>query len=189
MGRPKSAETMENFPVRLPEERLTALKGEAGARRAAGARGDSPSEVVRLHLERYAELVWRDLPRLRDAEWCAVFEALGAVPVDTAAVRAAGTTIGNELDEGDLGGKWKVDAPALAKAARAWTFGQALAVSDAAVRFRAALATPGAGPLEAATEATTRPTGLVLQAPSAPAPKPKAAEASRGRAAARSKRS
>jgi hypothetical protein len=34
-----------------------------------------------MHLERYAEIAWRDLPKLRESDWCAVFEALGSVPV------------------------------------------------------------------------------------------------------------
>jgi hypothetical protein len=74
MGRPKQlTPPKEVFHVRLPEDRTNALKSEADTR------GGSPSEVIRLHLDRYAEIAWRDLPSLSDNAWCAVFEALGAV--------------------------------------------------------------------------------------------------------------
>jgi hypothetical protein len=183
MGRPRKAEVKEVFPVRLAGDVVSALQAEAEVRR------DNASEVIRLHLHRYAELVWRDLPRLREGEWCVVFEALGGVPVDVSAVRAVGATVADAVGETDLARKWKVDAGELAAAARAWTFGQAIAVADAAARFHAALTEKeGTEALEAARTATTRPAALVLQPPTSRAPKSKAAEPSRGRAGARAKR-
>jgi hypothetical protein len=174
MGRPKQTQVKEVFPVRLPAERLRALQDEAGTRAA------SASDVVRMHLERYVEIVWRDLPRLSPGEWCAVFDALGAAPAEISALAWVGTSIARTIDD-DLARKWKVDAAELAKAAQAWTFGQGCAVADAAVRFRAAVA-EGAVPIEAAREATTRAAVLVLDAPKpSQAPKPKAKEPKRTR--------
>jgi hypothetical protein len=159
MGRPKQAQVKEVFPVRLPEDRRRALQAEAETR------GGNASDVIRLHLERYSEIAWRDLPKLRDGDWCAVFEALGSVPVDVAAVAWVGMGVARSLEETELARKWKVDAGQLAAASRAWTFGQACAVADAAVRFHRALAVRGADALEAARQATTRPAALVLEAP------------------------
>jgi len=159
MGRPKQAQVKEVFQVRLPDERRRALQAEAETR------GNTPSEVIRLHLERYAEIAWRDLPKLTDSAWCAVFEAIGSVPVDVAAVAWIGMTMARATEETDLCRKWKVDAGELASASRAWTFGQACAVADAAVRFHRALTVKGTGAIEAARQATTRPAGLVLEAP------------------------
>lgn len=159
MGRPKQAQVKEVFPVRLPEERRRSLHAEAETR------GSSASDVIRSHLERYAEIVWRDLPRLGEDEWCAVFEALGTVPVDVEAVAGAGAKAANMLEQTDLARKWKVDAAELAEALRAWTFGQCCAAADAAGRFRRALAVESLGALAAARQATTRPAELVLEAP------------------------
>jgi hypothetical protein len=118
-----------------------------------------------MHLERYAEIAWRDLPKLRESDWCAVFEALGSVPVDVAAVAAVGITIARAMEETDLARKWKVDVRELTSVSRAWTFGQACAVADAAGRFHRALAVKGTDAIEAARQATTRPAALVLTAP------------------------
>src|ERR1041384_562427 len=62
MGRPKQAQVKEVFHVRLLDERRRALQAEAETR------GSTPSDVIRLHLERYAEIAWRDLPKLGDHE-------------------------------------------------------------------------------------------------------------------------
>jgi hypothetical protein len=159
MGRPKQAKVKEVFPVRLPEDRRRALHVEAETR------GSSASDVIRSHLERYAEIAWRDLPKLGDSDWCAVFEALGSVPVDVAAVAGVGTKVAGMLEQADLARKWKVDADGLTSASRAWTFGQSCAVADAAARFHQALATKGTDALAAARQATTRPAELVLEAP------------------------
>jgi hypothetical protein len=159
MGRPKQAQVKEAFQVRLPEDRRRALQAEAETR------GTTPSEVVRLHLERYAEIAWRDLPKLSETAWCAVFEAIGAVPVDAAAVTWIGMTVARVAEETELCRKWKVDAGELAARARAWTFGQACAVVDAAVKFHDALTVTGTSALAAARQATTRPAALVLEAP------------------------
>jgi hypothetical protein len=159
MGRPKQAQVKEVFQVRLPDDRRRALQAEAETR------GNTPSEVIRLHLERYAEMAWRDLPKLSDNAWCAVFEAVGSVPVDVAAVAWIGMTVARAVEETELGRKWKVDAGELASMSRAWTFGQACAVADAMVRFHRALAVKGTDALAAARQATTRPAALVLEAP------------------------
>lgn len=159
MGRPKLPQVKEVFQVRLPDDRRRALQAEAETR------GSTPSEVIRLHLERYAEMAWRDLPKLSDNAWCAVFEATGAVPVDVAAVAWIGMTVARAMEETELGRKWKADAGELAAAARAWTFGQACAVADAVVRFHQALAVKGTDALAAARQATTRPAALVLEPP------------------------
>jgi hypothetical protein len=164
MGRPKLPQVKEVFQVRLADERRRALQSEAEAR------GGTPSEVIRIHLERYAEMSWRDLPKLSDTGWCAVFEAMGAVPVDVAAVAWIGMTVARAVEETELGRKWKVNAGELAAASRAWTFGQACAVADATVRFHRALAVKGTAAIEAARQATTRPAALVLEAP---APRPR----------------
>lgn len=158
-GRPRLAQVKEVFPVRLPEDRRRALQAEAEMR--AGV----TSDVIRMHLERYAELAWRDLPKLTESSWCVVFEALGGVPIDVAAVAWVGPSVVQALEGTDLAHKWKVDASELAKAARTWTFGQACAIADAAARFRRALAVKGTDALEAARQATTRPAALVLEAP------------------------
>jgi len=160
MGRPKQAQVKEVFPVRLPDERRRALQAEAETR------GGNTSDVIRLHLERYSEIAWRDLPKLREGDWCVVFEALGSVPVDVAAVAAVGMTVARAIEETDLARKWKSDPRELTSASRAWTFGQACAVADAAVRFHRALAAKGTDAIEAARQATTRPATLVLAAPS-----------------------
>jgi hypothetical protein len=152
MGR----QVKEVFPVRLPDDRRRALQAEAEMR------GSNASDVIRLHLERYSELAWRDLPKLRDAEWCAVFEALGTVPVDIAAVAMISLVIARALEEGDLARKWKIDAGDLTSASRGWTFGQGCAVADAAARFHRAFAVKGTDPIDAARQATTRPAALVL---------------------------
>src|ERR1044071_591429 len=104
MGRPKRPKVKEVFPVRLPEDRREALQAEAATR------GATPSVVIRLHLERYAEIAWRDLPKLDDNAWCAVFEAVGPVPIDVAAVAWTGMTVARALEETELARKWKVDA-------------------------------------------------------------------------------
>jgi hypothetical protein len=108
MGRPKQAQVKEVFPVRLPDDRRRALQAEAETR------GGNASDVIRLHLERYSEMAWRDLPKLRDADWCTVFEALGSVPVDVAAVAWVGMAVARSLEETELARKWKVDAGQLA---------------------------------------------------------------------------
>jgi len=159
MGRPKQIRVKEVFPVRLPEERRRALQAEAETR------GSTASDVVRMHLERYAEITWRDLPKLRESDWCAMFEALGSVPVDVAAVAPVGMTIARAMEETDLARKWKVDAREMASVSRAWTLGQSCAVADAAARFHQALAVKGTDAIEAARQATTRPATLVLSAP------------------------
>jgi hypothetical protein len=159
MGRPKLPQVKEVFQVRLPDDRRRSLQAEAEIR------GSTPSEVIRLHLERYAEIAWRDLPKLSDNAWCAVFEAVGVVPVDVAAVAWIGVTVARAVDETELGRKWKVAASELAASAHAWTFGQACAVADATARFHRALAVKGTTPLEAARQATTRPAAFVLEAP------------------------
>jgi hypothetical protein len=163
MGRPKQAKVKEVFQVRLPDDRRGALQAEAEIRET------TPSEVIRLHLERYAEIAWRDLPKFSESGWCAVFEAVGAVPVDVAAVAWIGTTVARALEETELGGKWKVDVSKLAAATRAWTFGQACAVVDAAARFHRALAVKGTDTIAAARQVTTRPAAVVLNAPPKPA--------------------
>jgi len=159
MGRPKQAQVKEVFQVRLPDDRRRALQAEAETR------GNTPSEVIRLHLERYAEMTWSDLPKMNDNAWCAVFEAVGSVPVDVAAVAWIGMTVARAVEETELGRKWKVNAGELASVSRAWTFGQACAVADATVRFHRALEVKGTDALEAARHATTRPASLVLEAP------------------------
>lgn len=159
MGRPKQAQVKEVFQVRLLDDRRRALQDEAVARNT------TPSEVIRIHLERYSEIAWRDLPKLSDNAWCAVFEAVGVVPVDVAAVAWMGATVARAAEETELCRKWKVDAGELASASRAWTFGQACAVADAVVRFHRALASKGASPITAARQATTRPAALILEAP------------------------
>jgi len=162
MGRPKQAQVKEVFQVRLPDERRRALQAEAEIREA------TPSEVIRMHLERYAEIVWRDLPKLREPEWCAVFEAVGSPPIDVTALAWIGATVARAATETELGHKWKVDGGELAAASRVWTFGQACAVADAAVRFHRALAVKGNDAIAAARQATTRPTAVVLEAPKRP---------------------
>jgi hypothetical protein len=163
MGRPKQlTPPKEVFHVRLPEDRTNALKSEADTR------GGSPSEVIRLHLDRYAEIAWRDLPSLSDNTWCAIFEALGAVapvPVDVAAVASIATAVTRVLEQSELGRKWKVDAREIIAEVRGWTFGQACAVADAAARFHRALAQGSPDALQAARQATTRPAALVLEPP------------------------
>jgi len=158
MGRPKLAQVKETFQVRLPDDRRRALQAEAETR------GGTPSEVIRLHLERYAEIVWHDLPKVSEGEWCAVFEAVGA-PSNAEAIGWVGMTVARALDGTDLARKWKVSAKDLAGAARAWTFGQCCAVADAAVRFQRALSVKGTEVLAAVRQATTRPGALVLEAP------------------------
>ncbi len=176
MGRPKQAEIKTTFPVRLSDDRRAALKEEADTREAIGIRS-GVSEVIRIHLDRYREISWRDLPALRDGEWCALFEALGAPPVEIQAIEWLGATVARAAEEGALARKWKVDAGELAAKARAWSFGQACAVADAAVRFRSLVEDSGDA-TEAARQATTRPAGLVLEPP-APArqSKPKRSKA------------
>ncbi len=144
--------------MRLPDERRRALQAEAETRET------TPSDVIRLHLERYSEIAWRDLPKLSDNAWCAVFESVGSVPVDLAAVTWVSMTVVRALEETELARKWKVDTDELASAARTWTFGQACAVADATVRFHRALAVKGSDALSAARQATTRPAALVLEA-------------------------
>jgi hypothetical protein len=159
VGRPKLAQVKEVFPVRLPDDRRRALQAEAEMR------DSTTSDVIRMHLERYAEITWHDLPKLNATAWCAVFEALGGVPLDVGTVAWIGTSIARVLDETDLADKWSIDASEIASAARAWTFGQACAVADAMARFRRALAVKGTDAMEAARQATTRPAALVLQTP------------------------
>jgi hypothetical protein len=159
MGRPKLAQVKEVFQVRLPDERRRALQAEAETRET------TPSDVIRLHLERYAEIAWRDLPKLSDNAWCAVFEAVGSVPVDVAAVAWIGATVARAVEDTEVSRKWKVDAVELAATSRAWTFGQACAVADAAGRFHRALAVKGSDAVSAARQAATRPAALVLEPP------------------------
>lgn len=163
----------EVFPVRLPEERRRALQDEAVLREK------SPSEVIRLHLERYAEIAWRDLPKLSDHGWCAVFEALGSTPMEVSAIGWVGETVARALEAPELARKWKIDAGELAAASRAWTFGQSCAVVDAAVRFHRVLASKGTDAIAAVRHATTRPAAVILEAP---------APARRERASARASR-
>jgi predicted transcriptional regulator len=163
VGRPKLAQVKEVFPVRLPDDRRRALQAEAEMR------DSTTSDVIRMHLERYAEITWHDLPKLTDRAWCAVFEALGGVPIDVGTVARIGTSIARLLEETDLPDKWSIDASEIASAARTWTFGQACAVADAMARFRRALAVKGADAIEAARQATTRPAALVLETPASPA--------------------
>jgi hypothetical protein len=158
MGRPKLPQVKEVFQVRLPDERRRALQAEAETR--AG----TPSEVIRLHLERYAEIVWRDLPKLSEHEWCATFEAAASMTADATAIAWTGMTVARAIEETDLARRWNVNAKELGAASRAWTFGQCCAVSDAAVRFQRAL-TSGAEQSAAVQEAITRPVALVLEAP------------------------
>ncbi len=167
MGRPKQSEVKEVVPVRLDEARRAALQTE-GELRELGL-----SQVIRLHLDRYPEIAWRDLPKLREAEWCATFEALGVPPVDVQAIEWVGATVARAVEAGDLARKWKIDAGELAAAARAWTFGQSCAVVDAAQRFRRELGGK-VEPLDAARKATTRPPSLVLTAPAGARPRPSA---------------
>lgn len=160
MARSKQTEQKsEAFQVRLPDDRRRALGTEADVR------DKSPSEVIRLHLERYAEIVWRDLPKLSDHAWCAVFEAVGTVPTDLTGITWIGMSVARAFESPELGQKWKVNASELADAARSWTFGEACAVADAAVRFHSALADTGNDAIAAARRATTRPAAIVLEAP------------------------
>jgi len=145
--------------VRLPEARREALQAEAEMR------DSTTSDVIRMHLERYAEITWRDLPKLTDRAWCAIFEALGGVPMDISTVAWIGTSIARLLEEADLPEKWSIDANEIASAARAWTFGQSCAVADAMARFRRALTDTGTDAMKAARQATTRPAALVLETP------------------------
>jgi len=149
----------EVFPVRLPDDRRRALHAEAEMREG------TTSDVIRMHLERYAEITWRDLPKLDATAWCAVFEALGGVPSDVGTVAWIGTSVARLLEETDLADKWNVDPKEIGSAARMWTFGQACAVADAMARFRRALAVKGTDALDAARQATTRPAALVLETP------------------------
>lgn len=158
MGRPKLAQVKEAVQVRLPDDRRRALQAEAELR--AG----TPSEVIRLHLERYAELAWRDLPKLTESEWCAVFEAVGA-PTNAEAIGWIGMTVVRALEAADLARKWKVSAKELTATASAWTFGQCCAVADAAVRFHRGLSVKGTDALAAVRQATTRPSVAGLEAP------------------------
>jgi hypothetical protein len=162
MARPKQlTPPKEVFHVRLPEDRTNALKSEAETR------GGSPSEVIRLHLDRYAEIAWRDLPSFNESTWCAIFEALGAagpVPVDVAAIAAIPSTVVRSLEHSELARKWKIDAKDVIGAVRAWTLGQSCAVADAAIRFHHALA-EYTDAVHAAGEVTKRPAALVLEAP------------------------
>src|SRR3954465_6203573 len=125
VGRPKLAQVKEVFPVRLPEDRRRALQAEAEMRES------TTSDVIRMHLDRYAEITWRDLPKLTDRAWCAVLEALGGVPMDAGTVAWIGTSIARLLEATDLPEKWGINASEIASAARVWTFGQACAVADA----------------------------------------------------------
>lgn len=158
MARPKQAQVKEVLSLRLPDERRSALQREAETRDAG------VSDVIRTHLDRYAEIEWRDLPKLSESDWCAVFEALGSVPLDVAAVAWVGTTVARALEDGALARKWKID-PDLVATASAWTFGQACAVADAAGRFHRVLAEGTKEATEAARQATTRPATLVLAPP------------------------
>lgn len=155
VGRPKLPVTKTLVAVRLAPERRDALNEEAEARETG------ISDVMRVHLDRYHELEWRDLPSMREAEWCAIFEGMGPPPVQVAGVEWVGATVARAIESSDLAKKWKIDAAALATRARAWTFGQQCAVTDAALRFRRALKR-GGDPLEAARAATTRPATLVI---------------------------
>lgn len=155
MGRPRSPDPKHLVAVRLVPGQREAL-GEEATRR-----GVPVSEVMRLCMARYLELAWRELPALRDVEWCAVFDALGAPAVELAGLEWVGATVARALDHSDVARKWKVDGGKLAERARAWTFGQQCAVADAAMRFRVAL--PAAeDPLVAARAATTRPVGVEI---------------------------
>jgi hypothetical protein len=156
MGRPKLPVTKAMMAFRLDPQRRATLQAEADAR------GTGISEVMRVHLDRYHELAWRDLPALREAEWCAVFEAMGAPPIQVAGVEWIGATVARGIENGDLARKWKIDATGVASRARAWTFGQQCAVTDAAIRFRHVLP-EHADPAEAARVATTPPPSLVLE--------------------------
>lgn len=153
--------------MRLDEARRVALQAEAASRELG------LSQVIRLHLDRYPEIAWRDLPKLREAEWCATFEALGVPPVDLQAIEWVGATVARAVEAGELARKWKIDGGELAAAARAWTFGASCAVADAAQRFGRELAT-GVEPLEAARTVTTRPPALVLAAPAPARSRPRA---------------
>jgi len=159
MARPKQARVREVLSLRLPDDRRAALHAEAENRES------NISDVIRLHLERYGEIAWRDLPSLAESEWCAVFEALGSPPIDVAAVSWLGATVARVIDEGQLARKWGIEGAHLATRARAWTFGQECAVADAAVRFRRALTASEGDAVAAARHATTRPPELVLAPP------------------------
>src|SRR5689334_3997179 len=96
IGRPKLQQVKEVLPVRLHEDRRRALQAEAAMR------GNTTSDVIRIHLDRYPEVVWRDLPRMTHSGWCAVFEALGGVPTDVSAVALVGTSVARVIEETDL---------------------------------------------------------------------------------------
>src|SRR4051812_47337969 len=75
-----------------------------------------------------------------------VFEALGSVPIDVAAVAAVaavGMTVARAMKETDLARKWKTDSRETTSVSRAWAYGQACAVADAATWLHQALAVKG----------------------------------------------
>lgn len=89
--------------------------------------------VAERALHRYLQLCRSDLPVFRVGEWCAIFDALnGCWLHETWSPRYVYAEVGDTLG---LGEKWDIDQQALVAQLHGLTYGQCVAVVDAAEQF------------------------------------------------------
>jgi hypothetical protein len=121
------------FYIRLPRHLRAELE------RRGDLAGGGAADLIRRDLERYYQLLAREeralAPRLSEAEWNLLRDALNGVMLDDASWRFLAEEVADAIADGDLAAKWGVDGPALVARLRALTPAQTLVVVDAVERF------------------------------------------------------
>lgn len=99
------------------------------------------SGLINTVAARYAEVCRRHCPTLTVQEWCACFDALNGVWLQSQASEEAGllTAVWAEVYDADrldgLGDKWSIDARALAERIRDMGYAEVVALVDAVERW------------------------------------------------------
>jgi hypothetical protein len=100
------------------------------------------SGAINTAIDRYQEIVRRHMPTLAWRQWCAIFDALnGCWMLESWSPRYAYADV---ADTSGLGEKWQIDQAALVQRLQAMDYAACVAVVDAAERFWASDAQPGA---------------------------------------------
>lgn len=101
--------------------------------------GDNRSGRLNTVAERYAYVIERDCPKMTEAEWCAVCDALNGYWMDIGDLGVGVRMAWAEIEDADrlngLGEKWGVDAHAIAMRLRDSTAGQQVAVAEVVQKF------------------------------------------------------
>lgn len=116
-------------------QRLSVYAGEP-VRRVLAGHGGNRSARLNTVADRYLQIVARDGPQWTRAEWSAVCDALnGCWLADEAGIRLIWAEVADADRLNGLGGKWDVDASALARQIRAMPHGQRVALAEIVERF------------------------------------------------------